>query len=174
MAAKLAAALAPRLLGSSRGAVSDVLSTTNAMTSRITRSLLLWLAAYAVTMALAVWLLWSARASVLAQLDDPEQRAQWQEWKEREESRALEKTSPVERRPPASNEPPTLVLMRDHFAAAVATCIAAGTVLFAFFAFVIVGVMSGRAASSLAQPSPAQPAEENGQEPPLFARHAGE
>ena len=138
------------------------------MTIRITRSVWLWMAAYVAAMTLTVWLLWSARASALAQLDDPEQRAQWQAWKQQEESRALEKTAPVERRPPTSEEPPTLVLMRDHFAAAVATCLAAGTVLFAFLAFVARGLMSTRAAASAAE----EP-EENELDRPLFARHSG-
>jgi len=100
--------------------------------------------AYAATMAAIVWLLWSGRQSVLAQLDQPEQRAQWQAWKQEEEARAIQGTSPVERRPPLSDEPPTLVLMRDHFAAALGSCLAAGTVLFAFLAFVIRGVAAGR------------------------------
>jgi hypothetical protein len=111
----------------------------------------------------ALWLLWSARASVLAQLDDPQQRAEWQEWKQQEESRAAAKDAPVTRRPPTSTEPPSLVLMRDHFAAAVASCLAAGTVLFVFVAFVVRG-----AVSSYGQAASIEPADD-GQ---LFARHA--
>ncbi len=142
-----------------------------AMKRFATRSTVLWIAGYVATMALAVWLLWSARVNALAQLDDPEQCAEWQEWKEREESRALEKTSPVERRPPRIAEPPTLVLMRDRFAAVVATCLATGTALYAFLAFVVQGLLSGRASSP---PTPrADESDESEQDKLLFARHAG-
>jgi hypothetical protein len=109
---------------------------------RVTRGTLLWIIAYLATMAGAIVLLWSARANMLALLDDPQQRAQWQEWKRQEEARSLEDKSPVERRPPVSQEPPTLVLMRDHFAAVVVACLAAGTVLFGFLAMAIRGMLA--------------------------------
>jgi hypothetical protein len=136
---------------------------------RLARSTVLWVIAYVATMSVGVWLLWSARASALAQLDDPQQRAQWQEWKQREESRVQEKTSPVERRPPTSEEPPSLVLLRDHFVAVVATCLATGTALFAFLAFVVHGIIAG-----WSSPPPSEPAEETDQDTLLFARRAGE
>jgi hypothetical protein len=110
---------------------------------RLTRGTLLWTLGYAAMMAAIVGLLWSARGSVLALMDDSQQRVRWQEWKHQEEARALEDRSPVERRPPVSDEPPTLVLMRDHFGAVVVTCLAAASVLFGFLALVIRGMLAG-------------------------------
>jgi len=116
--------------------------------------------AYLATMGIAAWLLWSARESMLDRLDEPEQRAHWEDWKRQEEARAIEGKAPVERRPPASAEPPTLVLLRDHFPAVVTACLAAGTVLFAFLAFVIRGVMKGAPSPQLLQDkAPGQPAD---------------
>jgi hypothetical protein len=135
---------------------------------QVTRGTLLWIVAYVATMAVTVWLLWWARSSVLAALDDPAQRAQWQQWKQQEEIRMTEGTSPVERRPPVSEEPPSLVLMRDSFAAVVSTCLILGTVLFAFLALFVRGVISGR------PPAPPNDAGDPLGHQPLFARRAGE
>jgi hypothetical protein len=134
---------------------------------QMTRGTLMCMAAYAATMSATVWLLWSARASVLASLDDPAERAHWQEWKEREESQAM-KGSPVERRPPVSDEPPSLVLMRDSFGAVVSSCLILGTVLFAFLAIFVRGVIAGR------EPTVSSDDDDPSGQAPLFARRAGE
>ncbi len=39
---------------------------------------------------------------------------------------------------------PDVVLLRDHFGAIVATCLAAGTVLFVFIGFVLHGIFTAR------------------------------
>jgi hypothetical protein len=110
-----------------------------------------WLVAYLLLMAAIVLALWQTRRSVLSGLDDEAGREQWREWKRQEQARALAKKSPVERRPPTTDEPPAVILLRDHFAAIVAGCLAAGTVLFAFLAIAIRGVLSTGKVAVLAE-----------------------
>lgn len=116
----------------------------------------IWLAAYLTVMAAVVLLLWHARRSVLSRLDDETGRDQWQEWKLKEEARSLEKKSPVERRPPTSNEPPAVILLRDHFAAIVVGCLAAGTVLFGFLTIAIRGALATGKVAVLAEEEPGE------------------
>jgi hypothetical protein len=49
----------------------------------------------------------------------------------------------VRRRPPQSDEPPALVLMRESFAAIVAVCLIVATICFGFFMLVARGMSRG-------------------------------
>ena len=51
------------------------------------------------------------RADALEELSTPEEQAHWQKWK----AEAAGEGGPVARRTPKSDEPPTLVLLRDHY-----------------------------------------------------------
>ncbi len=136
----------------------------------LARSTVLWFIAYVATMGVGIWLLWLARANAIAQLDNPQERAQWQEWEAaRIEARLRDNPTLAREQLPTSEEPPTLVLMRDRFSAVVATCLATGTALFAFLAFVVQGIISRRAS-----PPAAPPADEPDADALLFARRAGE
>jgi hypothetical protein len=104
--------------------------------------LLLWLAAYAILMAaLAVTLLY-ARRQVVAQLSSPKALADWQTWKAETERQAQQPGASA-RRPVRSDEPPALVLLRDHFAPIMAMSLTVATFLFGFMMLVVRGVRRG-------------------------------
>jgi len=100
-------------------------------------SVLVWAAAYlAFVIALFVSLL-RAREWAIQELSSPEAQQQWQAWRDEELRRAQAQDGPVRRRPPSSAEPPLLVLLRDSFVGIVAGCLAIGSMLFAFLAFIV-------------------------------------
>jgi hypothetical protein len=82
--------------------------------------------------------LFEARRRTLAQLESPHARQAWQAWK----AEAQRQSGPVARRIPQSNEPPALVLMRDHFGAVLMVSLVIGSFLFGFLAFLLRGVMA--------------------------------
>lgn len=110
---------------------------------RPTTAGLLWLVVYVTAMAGIVAGLFLARQRTIAALDSPDARAAWDEFRQSEEVRRND-GGPVERRPPTSEEPPALVLMRDSFPAIVATALATGTFLFGFLVFVLRGLWRER------------------------------
>ena len=102
---------------------------------------LLWLVLYLLAVTAIVGGLVFARRWALTQLERPEAKAQWDEWRVDEVRRSEEGRGPVQRRPPVSTEPPALVMLRDHFAAALAACLAIGSVLFGFLMMTIRGIL---------------------------------
>jgi len=83
--------------------------------------------AYVVIVGAAVWGICAARAAIVAQFGTPEARRDWQAWKA--ETERLSRAHPaLERRPVTSDEPPSLVLMRDHFG----TILAGGVTIVSF------------------------------------------
>jgi hypothetical protein len=102
----------------------------------------LFVLTYVAAMVGIVVLAWQTRQSVLAQLDNPAARAQWQEWKQDEEARAAaKKDSSAARRPPKSPEPPAVILLRDHFGAILASALVTGSALFAVLYFLLRGAL---------------------------------
>ncbi|HEX4128992.1 MAG TPA: hypothetical protein VHZ24_03035 [Pirellulales bacterium] len=95
---------------------------------------------YVAVLAAIVVALVAARRSVMAQYG-PEAIAQWQQWKRQTEH--PDPSAPVARRAVTSDEPPLLILARDHFAAITVTCVAIGTVLFGFLALALRGAWRG-------------------------------
>lgn len=108
----------------------------------IRRATVFWLLAYLAAMTLVAAGLVILRQRTVAGLDTPEARRQWQAWKQ-EASDEHKAAGPVRRRPIRSDEPPALVLLRDHFAAIVATTLMICSFLFAFLAFVASGSVGG-------------------------------
>lgn len=108
----------------------------------LTRATILLLLAYLAVMALVVAGLLVVRQRTLATLDTPEARRQWQRWKEQtaHERRAAD---PVSRRPVKSDEPPALILLRDHFATIFAGTVTICSFMFAFLAFAARGAFGG-------------------------------
>lgn len=84
------------------------------------------------------------RGELIEELSTPEAIAAWQKWKA-DAANPDGKLGPVERRAPKTDEPPTLVLMRDHYAPILATVLTFYTLLFAFGALVTRGIMRGNA-----------------------------
>lgn len=103
-----------------------------------TRAAILWLLAYLAVMTPVVVGLLVVRRRVVAALDTPEARREWQAWKEKTAERE-NADGPVHRRPVKSDEPPALVLLRDRFAAILVTTVLVCSFLFAFLAFLVRG-----------------------------------
>jgi hypothetical protein len=110
------------------------------------RAIALWAVAYVATMTAVLWGLQYGRDMVVAQLGDPESVAAWREWAE-ETRRPTDADQPVERRPVKSDEPPALILMRDHFGSVRAVALVIGTFVFAFLGFLAHGIWSQRGAT---------------------------
>ena len=81
----------------------------------------------------------SARDNAIKSLSTPEEQAHWQKWK----AEAAREGGPVARRPPKSDEPPTLVLLRDYFMVMVAASLVFYTFLFGLAVFLGRGMMRG-------------------------------
>ncbi len=107
------------------------------------RAIWTWIAGYLLLISVTVFWLWSARQSVLASLANDAAQAEWREFKAeviREQNRS---DTPVDRRPPTSDEPPSLILLRDHFGGIVFGSLVVLSFLYAFVVFVVQGAMRG-------------------------------
>jgi hypothetical protein len=80
------------------------------------------------------------RESTIANLSTPEQQAYWQKWKA-DAARQDGTTGPVARREPKSDEPPTLVLLRDHYPVIIVAGLTFYTFLFALAVFLGRGIL---------------------------------
>src|SRR5688500_15448583 len=76
----------------------------------------------------------NTREVALTELSTPEQQAHWQKWKS-DAARQDGTTGPVARREPKSDEPPTLVLLRDHYMVLIVASLTIYTFLFALAVF---------------------------------------
>lgn len=74
----------------------------------LTPANLITLAAYLAMMAAVTWGVFAARRTMVHRLDTPEAQAQWEAWRAAAEAQSRDK--------PRADEPPTLLLLRDHFA----------------------------------------------------------
>jgi hypothetical protein len=118
--------------------------------------LVAWLGYFA-ALAAALYGMTEARRWAMAELDTPEARERQRVWQD-EALRQSQGSGPVRRRPVKANEPPMLILLRDHFGAAAATNLIAVTIFYWFFTFIIRGML--RAKQSLSRPSQAERAVE--------------
>ena len=75
---------------------------------------LIWLGVYATAMLLLTWALLWARSEALEKLDTDRAQLAWQDWRAAA-NELSNQPGPVRRRAPQSQEPPGLVLLRDHF-----------------------------------------------------------
>ena len=107
------------------------------------RSVAVWLVAYLLTIAAILWGLQYGREMVIERLGDPESVAAWRDWAA-ETRRPADSEHPIERRPVKSDEPPALILMRDHFGSVRAVSVVIGTFLFCFLGFLGHGIWSQR------------------------------
>jgi hypothetical protein len=103
----------------------------------------LWLAAYLAMIALVTVGMFAGRRMALEQLSTPEAKAEWEAWRTSEPN--VKDVGGVKRRPPTSNEPPALVLLRDHFGVMLFGAVFFSTLLFAAVAFATSGVLAGNA-----------------------------
>jgi hypothetical protein len=117
------------------------------MTVKFSGASWLWLAGYVIAMTALIAALVVARERVVERLSRPEAQRQWQAWRD-EVRRRNAAQSPNSRHAVASDEPPSLVLLRDRFPAIVATSVLVGSFLFAFLMFVARGVARQSVVSS--------------------------
>lgn len=89
----------------------------SSQTSRVSYSTLGWLGGWLIMLVLLTTGLLTVQRRVVTSLDKPEVRAQWQLWKQEAQRQTKLGAGPVQRKAPRTNEPPALILMRDHFPA---------------------------------------------------------
>lgn len=92
------------------------------------RAILLWLIAYAIVLSVIVIGMLQIRRATLRALATPEAQAAWKDWREAPPN--VRDDLPVRRRPPSSDEPPALVLLRDHFPVMLGAAVVFGSLLF--------------------------------------------
>jgi hypothetical protein len=102
--------------------------------------LILLLAIYFLLVAGIVTALLKVRENTLASLNTPKAQADWDAYKA-DTAKQTGETTPVKRTAPQTAEPPTLVLMRDHFAAVLLGLLLPATALYAFTAWIVTGVV---------------------------------
>lgn len=73
--------------------------------------------------------MFALRRAALATYGTPQAQAEWDTWRQAAQEMARG-FGPVRRRPPSSNQPPALVLMRDHFGVCLAGALLLASVLF--------------------------------------------
>lgn len=130
------------------------------MVRRVTTHRWAWLVGWLALVAAVAGVLQNVRTRTIASLDRPEVRAQWQQWKEEAERQSRPDSGPVQRRPPRTNDPPALILMRDHFPAVLAMALVLATALYVFLAIAIRGAWrthSGEAGLASRQPVSQRP-----------------
>ncbi|HEV7221818.1 MAG TPA: hypothetical protein VGN42_03900 [Pirellulales bacterium] len=111
---------------------------TGAAGSRSGLDLVLWLIAYVGLLAIVSTSLVYVRRQKVAELSSPQALADWQAWKAETERQAGLPGLPS-RRPVHSDEPPTLILLRDHFGVVLTMSLTVASCLFGFLMFVIRG-----------------------------------
>lgn len=107
------------------------------------RRLVAWLLGYvAVAVVAAVWLN-SARTSAIENLSGEAAIGQWQQFNQ-EMAEEQRRGSPVTRKLSPSDEPPSLVLLRDHFGGILISLLVILAFLYAFVAFLIEGIVRSK------------------------------
>ena len=111
---------------------------------RFTAGDFVWLVLYVCLLATVAWGMLRTRAYALADFSTPAAQQSWDEWREAVK-RGKSETSPVQRKTPKSVQPPTLVLLRDHFPVCLTAAVVMSSLLFASLMFLIRGVLASPA-----------------------------
>jgi hypothetical protein len=113
-------------------------------------SWILWGLAYLACAGAITAAAWRGRQSAIAVYESPEGRAEWREWKEAAQAME-EKGGSLARRAPKSDEPPALVLLRDHFVTCLAGLLLAFTALFGVLMVLVRGAYGQRSNQEIPQ-----------------------
>jgi len=107
------------------------------------RRLVLWLVGYVAVAAVATYWLWSARQNVIAELSGEAALQQWQQFND-EMAEQQRQGSPVTRKRSPSEEPPSLVLLRDYLGGILLSVLVIVGFLYAFVAFLVEGLLRSK------------------------------
>lgn len=110
--------------------------------SSLNRGNLVWAGLYLVVMAIVAGGMFRVRHRTLQEFVTPAAQQRWEQWRE-EAARQAAGEGSVSRRIPKSSEPPTLVLMRDHFAICLAGTLIFSSALFASIFVLLRGMSRG-------------------------------
>ena len=116
--------------------------------SRTTSVLLL--VGYFATLCAVLAIVVYAKNQAISTFTTPEAQQQWNDWRTAAKQHANQ--GPVQRRMPKSAEPPSLVLLRDHFTVVITATVVFTSALYAMFAYLLRGLFSGTTARA-ADPS---------------------
>jgi hypothetical protein len=108
------------------------------------RGLLLLCCGYGLLVAAVVFGVNTARQRVLAELATADEQASWNEWRA-ETQRLSREGGPMKRRPAKAAEPPLLILLRDHYGAALGSALITLTLFYWLMAFLLRGAMNSSA-----------------------------
>ncbi|MCA9119970.1 MAG: hypothetical protein H6822_29440 [Planctomycetaceae bacterium] len=97
---------------------------------------------YVVLLGSLVMILALARQSVIVSEGSASSLDDWQQWRH-EAERQHTGEGPVARRVPKSSEPPSLVLLRDHFGTSLTILLVLSSALFFAMAFMLRGILVG-------------------------------
>ncbi len=108
-----------------------------------------WVALYAALVGGIVWTMQTVRDHALIELNSPQAQAEWQSWREVSARQSgkdqagdeVPVEGPVQRRQPNVQEPPTLMLLRDHFPLMLFAALLFSSVLYAFMVIVVRGLL---------------------------------
>ena len=102
-----------------------------------------WIVGYLVLIALIVWGFQQAYNWGTGAFSSTTEKKNWQEWRKTVVKQNKEQ-GPVERRVPKSEEPPLLVLMRDHYSTCLVGALIFASAIYVSLVFMIRGVASGK------------------------------
>lgn len=83
----------------------------------------------------------SARTWALAELDTADSREQWSDFRHQVQTQMEEGGAPVARTVPKSTEPPTFVLLRDHYYVLMAFVLLIASLLYWLTVWMILGAL---------------------------------
>ena len=116
----------------------------NRLTSTFKLGDLLWLLIYLGMIAIVVFGMFRARSYALAEFASPQAQEQWQAWRTAVQEQKIEHET-VQRKVPKSAEPPTLVLLRDHFTVCFIAAVVLSSLMFASILLFARGVLNSPA-----------------------------
>jgi hypothetical protein len=97
-----------------------------------------WLIVWLLMLVGVAWSLGQVRRWVLVELDNDAARAQWRQWKEATQE-SQQSGQPVRRRPVRADEPPAVILLRDHYPAVLGMCLVIASLLYGFLVLTLQG-----------------------------------
>lgn len=109
-----------------------------------------WLLAYMVFLTAVIFATFKTREWALEQLATPKSLAEWQSWRNDVRQQQV-RPGPVQRRVPKSEEPPALVMMRDHFVVSLCGAVLFSTLLYWVCAWFVMGMIKSTKSAAIVE-----------------------